>query len=342
MADYKYVYGIDQFPNHKYDLSKLDKQIRDSSITVSLSYLTGKEIEVDMYFRGQLDGKDWATLSGVVAAHDGVSDNLTYDPVKIVATDPSVQQNVILPDELRDPSGKLRVQQTSRKIGLRIMWTGIGDDASDITKVGNGETFTFDHEIGDTEPMVKYIDFNIIENETWMHEGYMTWSDADMDTLTLQVVPRVATVSGVVGGDKTVYGGYLVIPTASGAGNYEVTSDLGDPNGGLFYIPGGDLDKSPNGFWDADWNTTTKRFENVRPNYTQTGRYNIFCYEVVLLNIINQIPLLGSGFICLSSSDTEQMGQGMRIKMIADTNNNVPDHRWCVACILCNHRYRSV
>jgi hypothetical protein len=52
--------------------------------------------------------------------------------------------------------------------------------------------------------------------------------------------------------------------------------------------------------------------------------------------------LLASGFIALNSSDTDQMGQGMRIKMIADTNKYRQDHDWSVACIMCLHRDHSV
>jgi hypothetical protein len=340
MATYKYEYTIDQFPNNKYDTSKLDREIRESSIVVSLSHLEGSDTGVDILFRNPLAEKEWTTLSGVVAAHDGEDDGETYDLVKIVATE--IEQPVTLAEEFRDRSGKLRVQQTSRKLGTRIMWTGIGDDTSDVTKVGGGETLTFAHVIGDAEPMVKYIDFNVAENETWLHEGYMTWENAKLDTLTLQMVPRTVTVSGVTGGDKTLYGGYLVVPTPPGHGNYEVVNDLTQPNGGLIYMPNNDLNEPPTAYWDADYNEDTHEYENIRPNYTAQGRYNIFSYEVIFAEFMRQIPFLGSGFIALNSSDTDQLGHGMRLKMIADTNNAVDDHDWSVACIMCLHRDHSV
>jgi len=271
--------------------------------------------------------------------NNGIRDLTSAEGVKFCLGE---AYDIFIEGEYRDRSGKLRVHQTSRKLGLRIMWTGVGDDMSSITKVGGGEYLSFDYHIGDTEPMVKYIDFNIAENETWLHEGYLTWSNGDMDTLSLSMVPRTVTVSGVSGGDKTVYGGYMVIPTASGQGNYEIVNDLTIPNNGLVYMPNNDLNEAPVAYWDADYNLTTHKYENIRPNYTGTGRYNIFSYEVVLAQFVRQVPLLASGFISLTSSDTDQMGQGMRLKMVADTNDNTEDHDWSVACIMCLHRKKSV
>jgi len=277
--------------------------------------------------------------NGTLSVNDGTKDLNTIDGIKFCL---GKYSDVLIDGEYRDRSGKLRVHQTSRKLGLRIMWTGVGDDTSSTTKVGGGESLSFDYHIGDTEPMIKYIDFNIAENETWLHEGYLTWSNGDMDTLSLSMVPRTVTVSGVSGGDKTVYGGYMVIPTASGQGNYEIVNDLTIPTNGLVYMPNNDLNESPVAYWDADYNLTTHKYENIRPNYTGTGRYNIFSYEVVLAQFVRQVPLLASGFISLTSSDTDQMGQGMRLKMVADTNDNTADHDWSVACIMCLHRKKSV
>jgi len=156
------------------------------------------------------------------------------------------------------------------------------------------------------------------------------------------MVPRTVTVSGVTGGDKTVYGGYLVVPTPPGYGNKEIVNDLTIPSGGLVYMPNNDLGETPSAYWDADYNTSTHKYENIRPNYTATGRYNIFSYEIVFAEFVRNMNLLSSGFIPLNSSDTDQLGQGMRLKMIADTNTSVDDHDWAIACTMCLHRDKSV
>jgi len=346
MAEYIYNFTIDQFPNNKYDLSKLDKEIRDSSIVVSLSHLSGSEDDVDIIFRNPLNYLNHATLSGVVDAHDGEEDFINYDPVKIVGADESIHINTHISDEFRDRSGKLRFHQTSRKLGLRIMWTGVGDDQSDPSKVGGGVAFSSGHDPTVSgmmdNPNTKYIDFNCVENETWLHEGYITWKDAQLDTLTLEMVPRVTGFTPTASGSYDLYGGYLVVPAYPGQGSIDITTDITKHDGGLIYMPDNDLGEPPTAFWDADWNSSTQRYENIVPAPYGNGRYNMFIVEVVFARFMNHIPLLGSGFIAMNSSDTDQFGHGMRLKMLAETNIHVDDHAWYLGCTMCLHRDRSV
>lgn len=335
----KYTYTVTQFLNDKYDISKLNREIASSNITIAIDYISGDETSVDIFFKAELSNEELIILNGIIISHDGIDDYVDYTPVSIVGTE--INQPIKILDEYRDRSGKLRVHQTSRKLGLRIMWTGVGDDTTDPNKVGGGENLCFKHRVGDTEPMIKYIDFNVADNETWLHEGYVTWKGGDTDTLTLQMVPRVVTTSGSVGSNIIVYGGYLAVPVPNGYGNVIINNDLSQPTGGLVYMPNNDLGEPPTAYWDADWNNTTHKYENIRPSLTGAGRYNIFTHEITLAQFVREIPLLSDGFVCLASSDTDQLGQGMRLKMTADTNNNVEDHDWSVACIMCLHRNRS-
>lgn len=251
--------------------------------------------------------------------------------------------NVSLGDELRDRSGKLRIHQTSRKLGTGTMWTGVGDDCCDPHNVGGGEQFAFDYNTASgTVTLTKYIDFNCVNNETWLHEGYITWKNAHFDTLTLEMVPRVTTYTASSGTYYNLYGGYMVVP-AAGDGTIELTSDITTHSGGLIYMPDNDLGESPTAFWNADWNTSTKEFENITAAPYGDGRYNMFTVEVCFARFLNAAPFLASGFIVLNSSDTDQLGHGMRLKMIFDVvDHNGTEEIVGIACIMCLHRDKSV
>lgn len=344
MSEFKYTYTTDQFPNNKYDTSKLDREIRDSSIVVSLFYLSGGEDNVDIYFRSPLEGKDWTTLSGIVATHDGEDDFIEYQPVKIMASDASSRVYADLADEWRDRSGKLRVHQTSRKFGTIIQWSGEGDDPENPSVLGGGETLSFDYKAGSSEPLVKHIDFNCVETETWLHEGYLTWKNAYMDRIDLKVVTRATGISVVgTGGNYDLYGGYLIVPSMPGQGAIDITSDITTHSGGLVFMPLGDLGEKPAAFWNADWNSSTKRYENITPALAGDGEYNMFPAEITVAHFVRGVPLLGDGFIALNSSDTDELGHGMRLRLSLDVNKETTeDHDVAVACIMCLHRSKVV
>jgi hypothetical protein len=246
--------------------------------------------------------------------------------------------------EHRDRSGKLRVHQTSRKFGTIIQWTGEGDDPTNPAVMGGGEKFAFDYRAGSAEPLTKYIDFNCVENETWMHEGYLTWKNAHLDRIDLKVVCRATGIDVVgTGGNYDLYGGYMIVPAIPGQGSVNITSDITTHSGGLIYMPLGDLGEEPTAFWNADWNTTTKRYENITPAPTGNGQYNMFPAEITFAHFVRGVPLLGDGFIALNSSDTDELGHGMRLKMTLDVNTDTADdHDVALACIMCMHRARVV
>jgi hypothetical protein len=275
--------------------------------------------------------------SANLTVNNGERDLNTAEAIKYVTL-----HNVL--SDHRDRSGKLRVHQTSRKLGTIIQWTGEGDDPNSPSVLGGGETLSFDYKIGDTEPQVKYIDFNCVENETWMHEGYLTWKNAHMDRIDLKVVCRATGIEVVgTGGNYNLYGGYMIVPAAPGTGAINITSDITTHSGGLIYMPLGDLGEASTAFWNADWNTSTKRFENIAPAPAGNGNYNMFPAEITFAHFVRGVPLLGDGFIALNSSDTDELGNGMRLKMSLDVNTDTADdHDVAVACIMCLHRAKVV
>jgi len=238
----------------------------------------------------------------------------------------------------KDPSGKLRVQSSSRQIGTMTYFTGVGDDATDITKVGGGQRIIYDHQIGGDALHAQYIEINCVENETWIHEGYIEWVSCKFDTVSLSVVPRLTGTEAGADTNYNLYGGYMIVP-AAGDGTLSITSDITTPIGGLVYMPDSETGVNPTAFWNADWNSTTKEFENITAAPTGNGRYNMFTVEVTFSKFVNQIPLLASGFEMLQASDVTQVGQGMRLKAEYETYGT--DHDWQVACLLTLNRQRT-
>ena len=244
-----------------------------------------------------------------------------------------------------DRSGKQRVHETSRKIGTKVYWTGAGDDPSNPDNVGGGNTFTFSHVSGSPSHEEYYFDFNIIENETWIHEGYVTWKDCIFDRVSLEIVPRVTPTSASSNTLYNVYGGFLIIP-AAGDGVIDVdTISAGTmpSTGGLIYIPEDDEGNQPPSYWNADWNTTTNQFENITAAPAGNGQYNMYSVEVPISRFVNNMPFLDSGFIRIQSADVDEIGHGMRFKVICNTHTeDVGDHNWYTAITLTMNRVKQL
>lgn len=254
-------------------------------------------------------------------------------------------------EEVRDPSGKLRIHQTSRPIGTKIHFTSRGDHIDYVTDVGGGEQMRFDHHIGDPVDQISYIDFNLIENKSFIHEGYINWMGAKFDTITLDIVPIVTPIEAAADTPYFVHPAepYIILPKelAGGVSNYDVTSDLTQPRGGLIYMPqAGDVQFGrPPAYWNADYNLTTHLFENISPAPNGDGEYNMFTVEFTMSRFANEIILMGNNSQLLKTSDTEELGQGMRIRLTSHTSitgESEPDHEWSAGCVLTMHRTRSV
>lgn len=217
---------------------------------------------------------------------------------------------------------RIIVHSTPRKIGTFTCFTGAGDDQADYSKVGgsSGAVLELHHEVGDSTSQSIYIDFNTIANETHAHAGHMMWKDALNDLVTLETVPKLTTVEASTSTNYNLYGGYLVVP-AAGDGTINVTDMV------LVEVPINEFgNRSGAGYWDADYNSTTKLFENVAPNLTGTGQFNMFTVEIALDRFINRMPLLGSGFMALDTYDASQMGHNMRLRITLETRGT--DHEW--------------
>lgn len=72
MANTKYTYLITDFPNNKANSGKLYITILESpDFTCMVDSINVDENDADIWFRASLSPDEWATLSGIVATHDG-------------------------------------------------------------------------------------------------------------------------------------------------------------------------------------------------------------------------------------------------------------------------------
>jgi len=72
MANVKYTYLITDFPNNKADAGNLYVTILESQdFTCMVDSINVDVDDVDVWFRAALSPAEWATLSGIVAVHDG-------------------------------------------------------------------------------------------------------------------------------------------------------------------------------------------------------------------------------------------------------------------------------
>ena len=331
MAATKYTFSIvNDFPNGRVEGTSLTQEIGASQITKALDGINSSGAICDIWFKDELTSGEEIYLSNIVHAHQG---NVTasYDKVEVANPISLAATNI---------RGKLETHESSRIPGTYTYYTGAGDDPENVMDVGSGQMFILHHRNDDPMTQYLYLDFNTLENETWVHEGYMIWDGAQFDTITFEIVPRVTAVVPASNTYFNLYGGYLVVP-AAGDGTIQVVSDITTHSGGLVEIP---IDYDGNRiapcFWNADWNTTTKRFENISAAPLGNGKYNMFAAEVVMNRFVNRIPVYGQGFEMMQSADADKFGSGMRFRAKLETNS--PDHYWNVGCILTMHRARSV
>jgi len=218
---------------------------------------------------------------------------------------------------------------TSRPVGTSTYFTSEGDDNSNYRYIGGGSELHFNHEAG--SPITPlYFDCNVLDNSTYVHEGYISYVNCDFDKLSFHFVPRTTSYISAPNTTFNLLNGYLVIP-AAGDGTIQLTEvpnlvAVGKNSNGVKNI----------GFWDAEFNYDTGVFENLRPNLTGEGNWNIFGEEILLYRMIQRIILVGTGEKYLETAEHGAWEHGARLKISYEVNN--PDHDMKVAGILVLYR----
>ena len=185
MAATKYTFSIvNDFPNGRVEGTSLTQEIGASQITKALDGINSSGAICDIWFKDELTSGEEIYLSNIVHAHQG-NVSASYDKVEVVNAINLAATNI---------RGKLETHESSRIPGTYTYYTGAGDDPENVMDVGSGQMFILHHRNDDPMTQYLYLDFNTLENETWVHEGYMIWDGAQFDTITFEIVPRVTAV----------------------------------------------------------------------------------------------------------------------------------------------------
>jgi UDP-glucose 6-dehydrogenase len=190
----KYTYSISRDTlNGKVDTTKLQYEIQISLIAVAVEQIDTNGDLLEIIMKSDLSSQETGYLDGVVAQHDGVP----MDHTAKVTVD-----------------NKLYVKNTARPIGTFSCFSSYGDDISNPHDVGGGSPLNFKHTVGQPSTQYLYADFNVIENKTFLQEGYALWDKAVLDRVIMEVVPQVTVYTSGTNTFFNVYGGYLVVPAA--------------------------------------------------------------------------------------------------------------------------------
>jgi hypothetical protein len=276
-------------------------------------------------------------LSGEVILNDLSKDFLPVDAVRYLLSGADV-----LP---RGKDGKIAVHATSKYPGLYVYWTGRGDNFTN-NYIGNGETILLQHKVGESKAQHKYIDFHCIDNKSEMREGVVVWENAKPgDCGSCSAVTSVMPTEPGVNTNFRLHEGYLIVP-AAGDGDIQVTGDLTniDPATGCFVgVVTGETGYTTPGFWNADYNPTTRKFENIAPAPDGTGKFNLFAVEVYISRFVNHLNFLGTGSVNLRSDDSAPLTHGMRLLHHINTSTleGIPDHEWTFSVVLTLQRDRT-
>lgn len=232
-----------------------------------------------------------------------------------------------------DYDGRQIVHATPRYRGTATCFTSIDDSQIDFSKIwGGSNKLKLDHVSG-VSPMSEsiYMDFNTIENRSYILTGYLKWYSAVFDEMQVALVPKTTTYSSNTNTDYDLYGGYLIIPNGSSTGSIAVN----DADRVLVEVPVNEFgEKAMQGWFDADYNTSTKMFENITANATGDGDYNMFGTEINFHNYLNNYIMSGTGGESLTAFDADRLTHGSRLKFTFSTIGTDHDWQFCGSIVM--------
>ncbi len=242
-----------------------------------------------------------------------------------------------IPNLYTDAFKKHLVHNTCRPPHTDTYYTGSGDGNLIL---GNAQAIDYVHKNTDPLEEVMYLDFLSINNESFLHHGYISFIDGLGDIFDFEVVVKKTDTEAAENTNFKLYtniftGKGLILP-AAGNGDLNITGNMNFVEAILcqkkmIMMPG---------FWNADYDEETNTFSNITPAPTGNGKYNLFDEEYVFNHFMNKIPCRGTcQYFKLQSDDTARVGYGFRIKITFKTSE--PNHAWSMTSFLAMHRERS-
>lgn len=226
---------------------------------------------------------------------------------------------------LRTTDNRLIVKPNVRPIGTSGFYTSKDDNILIPGDIGNGDNVVeLDHKIGDPASQTITQRFNVEGNRSWIFEGYLKYSGAKFDRFCFYISTETTPVVETSGTNFQRYPSKGIIIPAAGTGDVSIdTSNLTTLVG---VVPRTDFGTYPTAFWDADYNTSTGKYENLTPNPYGKGKYNIFYQEVVLKRYINNLGLLGTDFFKFETTDPSELSSNLKCNYMFTTTGE--DHDW--------------
>lgn len=173
MATETYSLSAD-FPNGTVAPTKLDEQVRNSSISSPLDGVTSKPSQdlVEIIFSSPLSGGDQSTLDAIVAAHDGIKDPSLNERVVLVLASEPISVPGVLGDlgeatfdtahSVWDPANALMVVEGSvaavgGSVNLELLETTTsGDNVLGSLTGFSGGRFTLTSSVDPTQGVQRY------------------------------------------------------------------------------------------------------------------------------------------------------------------------------------------
>lgn len=317
------------FYNKLIDSGRLRQEIQDNpNITIALQDINTKDTTVYITMRDTLPSEQEGALTSLVSAHV----NIPLPGHEII------EAKIVEDPILKTVDNRYIVKPNVRPIGTTGYFTARDDNTAIPKDVGNGENLIeLNHKIGDPSVVTITQRFNVEGNRSWIHEGYLAHTNAAFDRFTFSISTVPTPFTTATGTNFTKVNSAGIIIPAAGNGNVDI--DLNNLTTLVSVVPRTDTGICPSAYWNATYNFTTGKYENLTPAPDGKGKYNIFFTEVTLKRYINNVCLLGDNHPIFVTSDPSELATNLKCNYTFTTA--APDHDWQISVFISMFREKG-